>query len=454
MGGGSAVVRSTRFQTTPIRFSVPASLYNALSSTGNMASARLWDTMDLNGDGRVDLVLTSNPATGAVFVTNNVTHWNVHLGTPTGFSGTITQWVVPSNLLVAQGYNSTFSATGTSFWVTMDMTGDGRPDLVHTMNPSGGPYVSLVGAMTDGWLMRRGGPAGFDLTMVTFSVPRVPNLAGGIDRAFNDTATRRWALAEVTGDSLVDLVVTADPLTDNVWLTNGPQWVVCPGSATGFPAFGSCQRASVPDNGVAGGLKSASSFLTSQRRVWQLLDLNGDGALDIVQPMNPSALTDTTFLNGTTPAWRVWLNQQGSAGGTSFDASPTLWAVPSASHFTTSSAAGLAWWDTFDLDGDRVPELVVTADPSTGRPFGFGTATASWRVYGSSGRGFATLPATWPIPVGPNPDGFRSRSGTTWAVLDVTGDGRADLVQFQDPLTGLAFSDVSGAFWRVYPGLP
>ena len=41
-----------------------------------------------------------------------------------------------------------------------------------------------------------------------------------------------------------------------------------------------------------------------------------------------------------------------------------------------------------------------------------------------------------------------------YALDDVTGDGLPDLVQFQDPTTGLAFADVNGPFWRVYPGIP
>lgn len=457
--GGSAIVRSTRFQSTPIRFSVPGTVYNALSSfpAGSALNPRFWETLDLNADGRVDLALTSNPSTGAVFMTNNVAHWNVHLGTATGFSGTVTQWVVPTNALISQGYNVTSSATSMSFWVTLDVTGDRRPELVHTMNPSsGGPYVSLMTATSDGWLVRRGGATGFELTNLTFQVPRVPNLSGGIDRVSNDTIGRRWTLAELTGDGLVDLVITADPLTDAVWLTNGPQWVLCTGGMSGqqgFPPFASCQRISVPDNGLTGGFRSPSANQPNQRRVWQLLDLNGDGAADLVQTMDPAAANATTFLNGTTPAWRVWLNQRGTLG-TFFPANPTLWNVPATTTTSTASATGFTWWETLDLDGDRVAELVVTADPTTGRPFDFGTATPSWRVYSNTGSGFSGRAAIWPIPLGPSPDGFRSTQGSSWAVLDVTGDGRVDLVQFQDPMTGLAFSDVLGAFWRVYPGVP
>lgn len=458
VGGGAAggsMTRSTQFQPTSLRFSVPATAYNALASTVAAGTNRNWSTLDLNGDRRVDLALTSNPQTGAIFSTGGVTHWNVHLGTATGFSSAITQWVVPANPSVAQGYTVANSATASSFWSTIDISGDGRPDLVHTMNPlSMGPYVSMLGSPTDGWLVRRGVANGFDATTITLTVPRVTGLSGGLDRTVNDTSTRRWLLTEVTGDALVDLVITADPATDNVWTVNlRTNWVVCPGSAAGFGPFTGCQTLSVPDNGVAGGFKSATSFATAVRRVWLLADMNGDGRADLVQTMNPVGLlgSEPFLLNGA-PYWKVWLNQYGTVRDTLYAATPTQWTVPTNAFSTPSSATAPQFWQLMDLDGDRAAELVQTADPTTGRPF----AGPSWRVFSANAAatGFSPRGAIWTIPAGPGVDGFRSVSGTSWTVLDVTGDGLPDLVQFQDPTTGLAFADVNGPFWRVYPGIP
>ena len=459
VGGGAAggtVTRSTQFQTTPLRFSVPATAYNALTSTTSVVLARNWATLDLNGDRRVDLALTSNPLTGAIFTTGGVTHWNVHFGTATGFSSTATQWVVPANPSVAQGYTLANSATGSSFWSTIDISGDGRPDLVHTMNPlSMGPYVSMLGSPTDGWLVRRGVSNGFDATTTTLPVPRVTGLSGGLDRTVNDTSTRRWLLTEVTGDALIDLVITADPATDSVWSVNfRTNWVVCPGTAAGFGPSTGCPSLAVPDNGVAGGFKSATSFATAVRRVWLLADMNGDGRADLVQTMNPVGATlGEPFLVNGSPYWKVWLNVYGTgARDTLYAATPTQWTVPTNAFSTPSSATAPLFWQLMDLDGDRVTELVQTADPATGRPF----AGPSWRVFSANTAmtGFSARGAIWTIPAGPGLDGFRSVSGTSWTVIDVTGDGLPDLVQFQDPGTGLAFSDANGSFWRVYPGIP
>ncbi len=460
VGGGAAggsVTRSTRFQSTPLRFSVPATTFNSLASAAAQGSTRSnWATLDLNGDRRVDLALTSDPQTGAIFATGSVTHWNVHLGTATGFSSAATQWIVPANPSVAQGYTLANSATGSSFWSTIDLSGDGRPDLVHTMNPLNmGPYVSMAGSPTDGWLVRRGLSNGFEATPITVTVPRVAALSGGLDRTINDTVTRRWLLTEVTGDALIDLVITADPATDSVWSLNlRTNWVVCPGTAAGFGTFTACQQLPVPDNGIGGGFKSATSFATSTRRVWLLADMNGDGRADLVQTMNPvgGTLGEPFLLNGA-PYWKVWLNVYGTARDALYAATPTQWTVPSIAFSTPSSATAPQFWQLMDLDGDRIPELVQTADPTTGRPF----AGPSWRVFSAntSATGFlARVAAIWTIPVGPGLDGFRSVSGASWAVLDVTGDGLPDLVQFQNPATGLAFTDVTGPFWRVYPGIP
>ena len=446
------MIRSTQFQATALRFSVPATAYNSLASTGAFALARNWATLDLNGDRRVDLALTSNPMTGAIFTTGGVTHWNVHLGTAQGFSSAPTQWVVPANAAVAQGYNVANSATGSNFWSTIDISGDGRPDLVHTMNPlSMGPSVSMVGSPTDGWLPRRGNASGFDSNATAMTVPRIAGLSGGLDRTVNDTSTRRWLLAELTGDALVDLVITADPATDTVWATN--RWVLCPGTATGFGAFAGCPSVSVPDNGVVGGFKSASSFATAMRRVWQLADMNGDGRADLIQTMNSAgAITVEPFLNGTSPYWKVWLNVYGTgARDVLYAAAPTQWSIPTSAFSTPSSATAPQFLQLMDLDGDQRADLVQTADPSTGRPF----AGPSWRVFSANTTtGFSPRGAIWAVPTGPGFDVFRSVSGTSWTVIDVTGDGLPDLVQFQEPNTGLAFSDSNGAFWRVYPGIP
>lgn len=452
-GGGTA--RSTQFRATHVRFSVPLALYNALNNQASGLNARNWSTLDLNGDGRLDLALTSNPATGAIFNTAGTTHWNVHLGNANGFSPIVTQWVVPANASLPQGYTSTDSATTPYFWATFDVSGDGRPDLVHTMNPiSMGPYVSTVGATTDGWLLRRGVGVAFEPNAGTMTIPRVPGLGGGIDRLTNDTVSRRWALARLVGAASLDLVITADPASDMVWqASTTPTWQVCAGTVAGFGAFTNCLRLRVPDSGTPGGFRSASTLSAPQRRVWLLVDMNGDGLDDLVQSLNPAGALDEAFTNAGAPFWKVWLNQtRVGPADTLFAATPLEWSVPGTTYASPSSATGNRFWQLMDLDGDGLQELVLTADPLTGQPF-FGP---SWRVYATNPTrtGFQQRATGWAIPLGPLPDGFRSVSGAGWAVLDATNDGLPDLVQFQDPATGNAFTDASGAYWRVFPGVP
>lgn len=446
-GGGAGL--PTRFAATFTRFSVPDAVYGSLRGT---SAQRSWSTLDLNGDRLPDLAVTSNPATGAVFSDALGPYWNVHLGSATGFTTIPLLWRVPEIIGAPQGYNTTDSASGLLHWSTFDISGDGRPEIVHTMNPiSGGPYVSIMAEPADAWLSRRNVGSGFDTAgTMTLSVPRVTNLPGGIDRVASDLVGRRWTLAEVTGDTLVDLVITADPSTDSMWLTGGlSAWSVCPGSRLGFGAFSSnCALLTVPSNGLVGGFRSASSPGPAR---WFLLDLNGDRRDDLVWS---TAATGVVFTAGTAPVWRVYLNQNSPTA--LFAPTFTQWALPGAMFNAATGAQGANQWATLDLDGDGLVELVHTADPATGRPFVTSNGPA-WRLYPvtAARTGFSTTPTPWLVPsVTALPEGFRAVAGTSWAVLDVTGDGRPDLVEFQDPLTGRAFSDPRGAFWHVYPGVP
>jgi hypothetical protein len=296
--------------------------------------------------------------------------------------------------------------------------------------------------------VRTGTASGFASTGLTFTVPRLSGLAGGIDRVSSDAAGRRWTLALITSDRIPDLVVTADPATDSVWTSVGQaQWLVCPGSGTGFTGAMACSRMPVPASGTPAGFRSANST------GWALVDLTGDGRADLVQAQNPSSGIPFQNVTLNRSYWRVWANA--SATGPSLSQAPVEWYVPNAAFNSIAGATINTSWQVIDLTGDDVPELVQPADPATNRPWVINNAPA-WRYYPrtTSGSGFDPTPRSFPVPTGPAPEGFRSVNGTQWATLDLTGDGLVDLVQFRDATTNQAFSDTTGSFWRVYPGQP
>jgi hypothetical protein len=453
--GGSARV-ATRFAATVVRWSVPTvaginGSINALASAGPNQSL-VWTTLDVSGDGVADLVLPESPLTGNVWSTNSGPFWNVHLGGRGGFAATPTTWPVPTNAAIPNGYNAT-SASQTIpplQWLTTDVNADGAPDLVHTANPnSGGPYVSLVGMANDGWLVRLGTTAGFATTATPFTVPRLNGLMGGVDRFSSDATGRRWTVTTLTADRVPDLVVTADPATDLVWMQAGQaQWLVCAGGSAGFSGAAACVRVQVPASGTASGFRSA--FAAG----WALTDLTGDGRADLVQTQSPGLGTPFQNLTLNRSYWRVWPNTS-SGNNVSLSGTSVEWYVPNAAFNALSGATVNTSWQVFDLTGDDVPELVQPADPATNRPW-LVNGNPAWRYYPqtSTRTAFQATPLSFPVPTGPTVDGFRTSAGPQWATIDLTGDGLVDLVQFRDVATGQAFTDPAGSFWRVYPGQP
>ncbi|HMV69475.1 MAG TPA: hypothetical protein PKA64_21715, partial [Myxococcota bacterium] len=126
-----------------------------------------------------------------------------------------------------------------------------------------------------------------------------------------------------------------------------------------------------------------------------LLDMNGDFYADLV-------VFDEPCLSGPLGAerWDVYLND-GSGfeerpvawelprgfGGTLFDPFPLAWNVPSCAN----EAPG---YRLLDMDGDFLPDLVVTQEPCLDGPLG----RARWDVYRNTGAGFAATPTPWRLP--------------------------------------------------------
>jgi hypothetical protein len=118
-----------------------------------------------------------------------------------------------------------------------------------------------------------------------------------------------------------------------------------------------------------------------------------------------------------------------------------------------SGTTGLAGFTTFDLDGDRRPDLIVNSvcgDDDVG--------ISHWRVYLNTGSGFATTPARFALPGGYTTRTFartgnaeRNCSGATTGIAgfttyDLDGDARPDLV-----VNSACDDDTVGiSHWRVY----
>lgn len=174
---------------------------------------------------------------------------------------------------------------------------------------------------------------------------------------------------------------------------------------------------------------------------WTLLDLDGDDRRDLVVTELPDG--DAT-LGRTT--WAVFGNT-----GAGFASQATSWSLPAdypdgtfARTSDTTEGDGVTW-TLFELTGDRALDLVVSRDPAD--PL---VGTATWRVFENRGDGFASAPLSWTLPPG-FADGTFHRladvqdDGETWTVLDLDGDGRADIVQ-----SGASDGSLGDTSWRWF----
>jgi hypothetical protein len=287
-------------------------------ASGGPYGLDLWSAIergDVNGDGRLDVVISSNTYMRLLPGTANGTFaapLDVATGVagPTpprlrdmngdgkldlvyGNSGTSTVYVRLNNgasgFAAAQTYNSTLASNAAV--EVADLNGDGKLDLIALQDQS--RAIAVLLATNTGF-----SPA------VTYSVD-----AG--------VTSSRFAVGDLSGDGRADIVtVTLAPPAVNVWINNGSGAF---GASTGYPSI-------------------------SNGRPIALHDMNADAKLDVV----------VAGTSGTTPAVGVHLNQGNGTLST---------AVISPSG-TSSGPRALAFGD---VDGDQEIDVIVSALDSFGK---------------------------------------------------------------------------------------
>ncbi|AKU92763.1 glycine-rich protein [Vulgatibacter incomptus] len=386
--GGGTTPPGTHFAATATEWSLPAD-----SPTTNgfySIASSWWTTMDLDGDGKPDLVVTAD-------ATEDNRRWLVHKNTGSGFAATATEWSLPGDSPTTNGFNSIAS----SWWTTMDLDGDGKPDLVVTAD-----------ATEDNrrWLVHKNTGSGFAATATEWSLPGDSPTTNG----FNSIASSWWTTMDLDGDGKPDLVVPAGATDDN------RRWLVYKNTGSGFAA--TATEWSVPaDSPTSNGFYSVASSW------WTTMDLDGDGKPDLVVPA------------GATEDNRRWLVYKNTGSG--FAATATEWSVPADSPTSNGFySVASSWWTTMDLDGDGKPDLVV--------PAGATEDNRRWLVYKNTGSGFAATATEWSLPAdSPTSNGFYSVASSWWTTMDLDGDGKPDLV-----VTAGATED--NRRWLVYKNTP
>jgi hypothetical protein len=135
-------------------------------------------------------------------------------------------------------------------------------------------------------------------------------------------------------------------------------------------------------------------------------------------------------------------------GATGFAAAPTPFTVPAPRCQTSFDSAaqdsGVAYATT-DLTGDGNPDLVVFKDGCDST-----VGQTHWDVYAWGATGFAPTPTAFTVPAPRCQTSFdrdAQDGSVSYATMDLTGDGHADLVVFKDSCD----ATVGQTHWDVYP---
>ncbi len=372
----------------------------------------------------------------------------------TGFAEHHIRWPVPESGS-EDGFFSPWWNMDTRWFTTMDLTGDGRPDLVQTgdhTRQNGFVWRDEFGPY---WKVWPGEGVGFAPDFIRWSVPE----SGQSDGFFAPTwshGTRWFTTRDLDGDGRMDLIQSGDSSREGgfVWRdAQGPFWKVWRGGMQGFESQHT--RWAVPESGHNDGFFAL--YWAHGDRWFSTMDLNGDGRLDLLQTGDPSRQGGHVFQDETGAYWRVWLGQRNG-----FVSESIRWSVPESGlgdgFFYPSWTQGERCFATMDLTGDGLPDLIQRADSERSGGYVWSDHSgAYWKVWPGRARGFSPQWTRWSVPDSGLGDGFFApwwmQGERSFSTMDLTGDGIPDLVQSADPQRrgGYAWSDTDGAYWKVWP---
>ncbi|MEZ4454845.1 MAG: hypothetical protein R3B09_35670, partial [Nannocystaceae bacterium] len=262
--GGCVLIASTHFDP-PVPWSVPEGGaagvgYNARVGVATELGDAWWRVVDLDGDRRLDLVVTSRAVENQnvklyqrTLGYPNAPYWEVYRGRDQGFADQAIAWMVPGDGHDGHGLvttDGTPELLGDAWWTLLDVDGDARPELVITGHSS----------VFDGWIGRPPGyplkphwevyasdDHGFAATPTTWALPE----GGPAGYGYYTHADKPWYVGDpawttrdLDGDGVVDLVVTGVavdldqgvPVIAALGSVDEPHWEVYRGGVDGFAA--------------------------------------------------------------------------------------------------------------------------------------------------------------------------------------------------------------------------
>lgn len=300
-----------------------------------------------------------------------------------------------------------------------DLDGDGRDDLVVTGTCGGSTEPGYMH-----WLFHRNTGSGF----AAAAMWPLPSYPGG----FPDTETlgcvtasaRRFGTFDIDGDRLPDLVITSE--CTGTGMIGRSHWVVHRNTGSGFST--TATMFALPTySGSFAEVGEVTCIGTEPRHA--LLDVDGDLDPDLVI----TSFCDASMMVGR-DRWLVHLND-----GTGFAATAIDHALPPGYpglSFTRTESESCPLgtsprYATTDLDGDRLPDLVITSLCSGG-PIG----RARWDVHRGGPSGFDATATSWTLPTYTGgvflalegPASCATSTQPLHRLLDADGDDAPDLI--------------------------
>ncbi len=404
-----------------------SSPFEALAGPGRCdatATDPSYATLDLDGDGPPELVVTSSCGEGEV----GGEHWIVFANEGDGF-GDARPWALPqwpNAELPFPTLSGNGCATGDGpDYAVFDLDGDRAPDLVVPNGCGGGDVGDTQ------WIVFPNEGDGFgeatDWRLPDWPSPEAPFLELATEERCNPSTRPTYALLDLTADRRPDLVVTSACGEGGV---GGSQWLVFPNEGDGF---GEAVAWALPDWPNSEfpfvTLSSAGSCDGRSTPSYGLADLDGDGGADLV-------VTQTC---GDDPTGREqWLMFPNEGDGFGDPVAWTLPDWPATVPFPTLGATAECESDSApsyalaDLDHDQRPDLVVTFACGDGA-----IGADRWLVFPNDGGGFAD-PQEFALPDWPGADEFTFNAlaapgsceappRPTYGLVDLTGQGSSSL---------------------------
>jgi hypothetical protein len=361
----------------------------------------LYDLVDMDGDGRKDIVHTYGCDT-AELTTRGDTTWEVYLNNGSDFEEIPTTFSVPelgADFGMATLENDSCDSTDDDLYFHIDLTGDGIADLVHTYGCDD-TAVTTLGATT--WDVYAGTGSGYATTPDSWALP---DLGAGFsaislgDSSCFDDSDALFDLVDMTGDGILDLLHTYECDSTAQTTLGDTRWHLYEGTGSGFSS--SYLVVSVPKLGSDFSMPytSDTSCWSTSDTLYEVWDLTGDGLPDLIHTYDCDNAA-TAPLGDT--QWNVYIGT-----GSGFSGTPLVWELPVLDTGINFSMT-MTWDDscaneddakyyTQDLTGDGIPDLINTYDCEDIGPLG----DTTWDVYLGTGVGFEASPTSFPLPDSP-----------------------------------------------------